>query len=141
MDFQHASRIFVQMHKFIPDRVCKVSRERSGGQPGTIEIGPIEPREGNAPGAHNRFASERSLARMDGALWRKPYQSDPDLQELIDRGSLMARRFDPSPPMPPRKPIDDTDAFRNTMNAALGTAKDGEGLASAGGPIIGDLIG
>jgi hypothetical protein len=29
-----------------------------------------------------------------------------------------------------------TDAFRNTMNAALGRAKDGEGLASAVKPIL-----
>ena len=35
-----------------------MSRERSRGQPGTIEIGPVEPRELNAPGAHDGFACE-----------------------------------------------------------------------------------
>ena len=40
----------------------------------------------------------------------------------------------------PRKPIGGTDAFRNTMNAALGRAKGGKGLASAVEPIFGDLI-
>ena len=37
-----------------------MSRERSGGQPGTIEIGPVEPREWNAPGSHDGFACEHS---------------------------------------------------------------------------------
>jgi len=36
--------------------------------------------------------------------------------------------------------ISDTDAFRNTMNAALGRAKDGEGRAIMVEPIFGDLI-
>ena len=36
--------------------------------------------------------------------------------------------------------IGDTDAFLNTMNAALGRAKDGEGRASVVEPIFGNLI-
>jgi hypothetical protein len=38
------------------------------------------------------------------------------------------------PPSPPHSTTEAdwrTDAFRNTMNAALGRAKDGEGLTSA----------
>ena len=37
-----------------------MSRERSRGQPGTIEFGPVEPREWNAPGSHDGFACEHS---------------------------------------------------------------------------------
>jgi hypothetical protein len=37
-----------------------MSRERSLGQPGTLEIGPVKPRELNAPGAHDGFAGEHS---------------------------------------------------------------------------------
>ena len=45
-----------------------------------------------------------------------------------------------APPTRPRKPIGGTDAFRNTMNAVLRRAKDGEGQASAVEPIFGNLI-
>ena len=44
-----------------------MSRERSRGQPGTIEIGPVEPREWNVPGSHDGFAGEhcdRSFTRI-----------------------------------------------------------------------------
>jgi hypothetical protein len=44
------------------------------------------------------------------------------------------------PPSQPRKPIGCTGAFRNTINAALGRAKDGEGRASAVEPIFGNMI-
>ena len=42
------------------ERAREMSRERSRGQPATIEIGPVEPREWNAPGAHDGFAGEHS---------------------------------------------------------------------------------
>src|SRR5208282_1259492 len=48
------------MHTFISDRGGEMSRERSRGQPGTIEIRPVEPREWNAPGSHGGFACEFS---------------------------------------------------------------------------------
>ena len=35
-----------------------MSRERPRGQPGTIKIGPVEPRELNAPGSREGFAGE-----------------------------------------------------------------------------------
>jgi len=35
-----------------------MSRERSRGQPETIEIGPVEPRELNTPGSNDGFACE-----------------------------------------------------------------------------------
>jgi len=34
--------------------------QHSRGQPGTIEIGPVEPRELNAPGSHDGFAGGQS---------------------------------------------------------------------------------
>ena len=43
-----------------------MSRERSRGQPGTIEIGPVEPREWNAPGSHDGFAGEHSGGIREG---------------------------------------------------------------------------
>ena len=43
-----------------------MSRERSRGQPGTIEIGLIEPREWNAPGSHDGFACEHSGSIREG---------------------------------------------------------------------------
>ena len=43
-----------------------MSRERSRGQPGTIEIGPVEPRELNAPGSHDGFACEHSGGIREG---------------------------------------------------------------------------
>ncbi len=48
------------MHNFISDRAGEMSRERSRGQPGTIEIRPGESREWNAPGSHGGFACEYS---------------------------------------------------------------------------------
>jgi hypothetical protein len=54
----------VQTHKFISDRVREMSAD---GQPGTIEIGPVEPREGNAPGSHNGIACENSGSIREGS--------------------------------------------------------------------------
>jgi hypothetical protein len=42
------------------DRAREMSRERSRGQSGTIEIGPVEPRELGAPGSRDGFAREHS---------------------------------------------------------------------------------
>src|SRR5271166_6063505 len=39
MDFRNAPTIFVHMHKSFSDRAREMSRERSRGQPGTIESG------------------------------------------------------------------------------------------------------
>ena len=58
MDFRNAPTMFVHVHKSFSDRAREMSRERSRGQPGTIESGPIEPREWNAPGSHDGFACE-----------------------------------------------------------------------------------
>ena len=44
----------------------EMSPDRSRGQPGTIEIGPVEPRELNAPGSHDGFAWEDSGAIREG---------------------------------------------------------------------------
>src|SRR5271166_5008068 len=41
-----------------------MSCERSRGQPGTIEIGLVEPPEWNAPGSHDGFACEHSVAAV-----------------------------------------------------------------------------
>src|ERR1700686_5227218 len=57
--FRNASTSFLHPHKF-SDRAREMSRERSRGQPATIEIGAVEPRELNAPGAHDGFAGEHS---------------------------------------------------------------------------------
>jgi hypothetical protein len=38
----------VRLHKLFSDRAREMSRDRSRGQPGTLEIGPVEPRELNA---------------------------------------------------------------------------------------------
>jgi hypothetical protein len=54
------------MHKFISDRASEMSRERSRGQLGTIEIRPVEPREWNAPGSHGGFACEYSGGTREG---------------------------------------------------------------------------
>jgi hypothetical protein len=40
--------------------------ERSRGQPGTIEIGPVEAREWNPPGSHDGFACEDSRGIREG---------------------------------------------------------------------------
>src|SRR6516165_5777879 len=66
MDFQNASTDFLHLHNFIWDGARKMSRERSGGQPGTIEIGPVELREWNAPGSHDGFACEHSGGIREG---------------------------------------------------------------------------
>ena len=42
------------------DRICEMSRQHSRRQPGTIEIGLVEPRELNAPSSHEGFAGEHS---------------------------------------------------------------------------------
>ena len=39
------------MHKPFSNRAREMARERSRGQPGTVEIGPVEPRELNTPGS------------------------------------------------------------------------------------------
>ena len=43
-----------------------MNRQRSRWQPGTIEIGPVEPREWNAPGSHDGFACEDSRGIREG---------------------------------------------------------------------------
>src|SRR5271157_2479206 len=48
------------------NRAREMSRERSRGQPGTIEIGSVEPREWNAPGSHDGFACEHSGGIREG---------------------------------------------------------------------------
>ena len=45
-----------------------MSRERSRGQCGTIEIGPVEPRELYAPGSSDGFACEHPGDIRDGFL-------------------------------------------------------------------------
>jgi len=57
-DFRNAPTIVVHLHKFLLQRAREMNRERSRGQPGTIEIGPVEPRELNAPGSRDGFACE-----------------------------------------------------------------------------------
>ena len=65
-DFRNAPTMFLHMHKSFLDRAREMSRERSRGQPGTIEIGPVEPRELNAPGSHDGFAGEHSGGIREG---------------------------------------------------------------------------
>ena len=65
--FRNASTRFLHPHKF-SDRAREMSRERSRGQPATIEIGPVEPREWNAPGSHDDgFACEHPRGIREGS--------------------------------------------------------------------------
>jgi len=54
-DFRNAPTMFLHSHK-LWHRAREMSRERSRGQSGTIEIGPVEPQELNAPCSHDGFA-------------------------------------------------------------------------------------
>ena len=56
--FPKRANEFLHPHKLFLDRAPDLSRERSRGKPGTIEIGPVEPWELNAPGSHDGFACE-----------------------------------------------------------------------------------
>src|SRR5271165_2049336 len=67
-DFRNAPTSFVHLHKFLLHRARQMSRERSRGQSGTIEIGPVEPREWDAPGSRDGFACEHSAAIREGFL-------------------------------------------------------------------------
>ena len=49
-DFRNAPTMFVRMHKVILERAREMSRERSGGLPGMIEIA------GRAKGSHDGLA-------------------------------------------------------------------------------------
>src|SRR5271165_621708 len=57
--------IFASAQTFC-NRAREMSRERSRGQPATIEIGLVEPREWNAPGSHDGFACEHSGSIREG---------------------------------------------------------------------------
>ena len=57
-DFRNAPTTFLHMHKSFLHGAREMSHERSRGQSGTIEIGPVEPRELNAPGSRDGFACE-----------------------------------------------------------------------------------
>src|SRR5271167_12941 len=59
-DFRNALTIVLHLHKFFLHRAREMSRQRSRGQSGTIEIGPVEPRELDAPGSRDGFACEHS---------------------------------------------------------------------------------
>jgi hypothetical protein len=63
-----------------------MSRERSRGQPGTIEIGPVEPRELNTPGSHGGFACEHSEDIHQGS-------SQVPARALIKIGVELVRNF------------------------------------------------
>src|ERR1700693_286647 len=65
-DFRNTPTMFVHWHKSFWDHAREMSRERSRGQPGTIEIGPVESRELNAPGSHDGFACEHSGGIREG---------------------------------------------------------------------------
>jgi hypothetical protein len=65
-DFRNASTIVLHLHKILLNRPREMSRERSPGQPGTIEIGPVEPRKLDAPGSHGGFACEHSGGIREG---------------------------------------------------------------------------
>ena len=56
--FPKRANKFVAFAQIFPDRAREMSRERPRGQPGTIKIGPVEPRELNAPGSREGFAGE-----------------------------------------------------------------------------------
>src|SRR6266404_981069 len=70
----------------------------SGACEGTIARSSETRQIGVITGASTGCSLDGALVRADAALWRTPYQSDPDLQESVDRGSLAIPRFDPSPP-------------------------------------------
>jgi len=62
-DFRNAPTMFLHSHK-LWHRAREMSRERSRGQSGTIEIGPVESQELNAPGSHDGFAFANTFHRM-----------------------------------------------------------------------------
>ena len=64
-DFRNAPTSFVHVHKLL-DGAREMSRERARGQPGTIESGPVEPRELNAPGSHDGVACEHPGGIREG---------------------------------------------------------------------------
>ncbi len=55
------------------------------GQPGTIEIGPVEPRELNAPGSHDGFACEHSGGIREG------FQPDIEIGVELARNSVQCQ--------------------------------------------------
>ena len=57
---RNAPTNFLHLHKTFEHRPGAMSRQRPRGQPGTIEIGPVDPREWQAPAAHDGFAGEHS---------------------------------------------------------------------------------
>ena len=56
--------MFLHSHK-LWHRAREMSRERSRGQSGTIEIGPVESQELNAPGSHDGFALRTPSTECD----------------------------------------------------------------------------
>ena len=64
-DFRNAPKSVVHVHKLL-DGAREMSRERARGQPGTIESGPVEPRELNAPGSHDGVACEHPGGIREG---------------------------------------------------------------------------
>src|SRR5271165_2237584 len=67
-DFRNALTIVLHLHKFFLHRAREMSRQRSRGQSGTIEIGPVEPREMDAPGSRDGFACEHPGGIREGFL-------------------------------------------------------------------------
>ena len=64
-NFRNAPTIVVHLHKFLLQRAREMNRERSRGQSGTIEIGPVESQELNAPGSHDGFALRTPSTECD----------------------------------------------------------------------------
>ena len=56
--FRKQANKFFAFAQLFPDGLCQMSRQDSRGQPGTLEIGPVEPRELNAPSSRHGFAGE-----------------------------------------------------------------------------------
>jgi len=77
------------MHNFISDRAGEMSRERSRGQPGTIEIRPGEPREWNAPGSHGGFAWEYSGGIRQG--FEPGTQCSGSVAVVFRHGALLSK--------------------------------------------------
>ena len=72
----------LHLHKYFGAIPAKWAAERSRGQPGTIEIGPVEARKLNAPGSHDGFASEHFGGISEGF---RP--------GMVKSGSSLARNF------------------------------------------------
>jgi hypothetical protein len=62
-----------------------MSRERSRGHPGTI-IGPVEPRELNAPGSHDGFACEHFEGIREG------FQPGFEIEVELARNSVQRQK-------------------------------------------------